>query len=176
MLATQYSFTLPADYDMAIIRRRIAAKGPLLDGFPGLVFKAYLWAETSFSRENLYAPVYLWRDTSGMNRFLEGDGFKGLVAAFGRPAIRMWVPRAQALSPDIASAAWATRRIGAIADDTALSDIPTGTPAPGAVASLDAYDPGAWSTLCVHLWRDRPEVDAGIQLYRVGHVSTGVTP
>ena len=27
MLAMQYSFVLPADYDMAIIRQRIAGKG-----------------------------------------------------------------------------------------------------------------------------------------------------
>ena len=44
MLAMQYSFTLPADYDMDIIRRRVASKGPLIDGLPGLGFKAYLYA------------------------------------------------------------------------------------------------------------------------------------
>ncbi len=173
MLAMQYSFTLPTDYDMAIIERRIAAKGAMLDGFPGLAFKAYLWAETGFSRENLYAPVYLWRDTSGLTRFLEGEGFKALVAAFGRPVIRTWVPRATAQSPDIASAAWATRRIGVIGGGATLADIPAGVPQPGALASLDAYEPGTWSTLNVDLWRDRPEVDADTQLYRVGHVSTG---
>ena len=31
MIAMQYTIALPADYDMAIIRRRIAAKGHLLD-------------------------------------------------------------------------------------------------------------------------------------------------
>ena len=44
MIAMQYSFTLPADYDMSVIDRRIADTGPLLDGFPGLKFKAYLVA------------------------------------------------------------------------------------------------------------------------------------
>jgi hypothetical protein len=34
MIAMQYSFVLLADYDMAIIDRRIRDKGPLLDGFP----------------------------------------------------------------------------------------------------------------------------------------------
>ena len=40
MIAMQYSFTLPADYDMSIVDRRIRDKGPLLDGFPNLGFKA----------------------------------------------------------------------------------------------------------------------------------------
>jgi len=40
MIAMQYRFPLPADYDMAIIDRRIADKGHLTDGFPGLLFKA----------------------------------------------------------------------------------------------------------------------------------------
>ena len=43
MIAMQYGFTLPGDYDMSIIDRRIRDKGPLLDGFPNLGFKAYLF-------------------------------------------------------------------------------------------------------------------------------------
>ena len=52
MLAMQYSFTLPADYDMTIIERRIAENGHRLDGYPGLVawdtqnwqlIRFYLW-------------------------------------------------------------------------------------------------------------------------------------
>jgi hypothetical protein len=38
MLAMQYSFTLPADYDMAIIYNRIREKGHLLDDFPNVRF------------------------------------------------------------------------------------------------------------------------------------------
>ncbi|MCW2914583.1 MAG: hypothetical protein JWN52_2651 [Actinomycetia bacterium] len=36
MHAMQYEITLPADYDMKIIRHRVATKGHLLDAFPGL--------------------------------------------------------------------------------------------------------------------------------------------
>lgn len=58
MMAMQYSFTLPADYDMEIIDRRIRDKGPAMDGFLHLGFKAFLSARRgeSGSRENLYAP------------------------------------------------------------------------------------------------------------------------
>ncbi len=44
MLATPYRFTLPADDDTAIIERRIADKGAMLDGFPGQAFNAHLRA------------------------------------------------------------------------------------------------------------------------------------
>ncbi len=30
-------------------------------------------------------------------------------------------------------------------------------------------------TICVHLWRGRPQRDAGSQPYQVGHVSSGAT-
>jgi hypothetical protein len=56
-LAMLYSFALPADYDMAIVERRIAEKGSALDGLPGLSAKAYLSARRDGARrENLYAP------------------------------------------------------------------------------------------------------------------------
>ncbi len=45
MLAMQYSFTLPADYDMAIIQDRITRFGHLLDNAPQLLIKAYLYAQ-----------------------------------------------------------------------------------------------------------------------------------
>ncbi|CAK6500361.1 hypothetical protein PANPA_00247 (plasmid) [Pantoea sp. Nvir] len=38
MILMHYRFTLPADYDMAIIERRIAENGARLDGFPDLIF------------------------------------------------------------------------------------------------------------------------------------------
>ena len=57
MLAMQYTFTLPADYDMDIIRQRVTTKGPAVDGFPGLGFKAFLYTRRGdHGPENLYAP------------------------------------------------------------------------------------------------------------------------
>ena len=55
MFAMQYSITLPADYDMAIIRHRVAAKGHLLDDFPSLdAYAKRLIARPSFQRA--FAP------------------------------------------------------------------------------------------------------------------------
>jgi len=62
MIIMQYRFTLPADYDMSIIEQRILSKGSKLDGFPGLLFKAFLFScrdDAALSaEENRYAPLY----------------------------------------------------------------------------------------------------------------------
>ena len=45
MYSMQYRVQLPADYDMEIIRNRVRRTGHLMDGYPGLEFKAYLIQE-----------------------------------------------------------------------------------------------------------------------------------
>ncbi|MFF8812257.1 DUF4865 family protein [Streptomyces pactum] len=93
MHAMQYRITLPADYDMDIIRRRVATRGHLLDDFPGLGLKAYGIQERGVdgASVNSYAPFYLWAAPEAMNRFLWGAGFRGVVEDFGRPTVEHWV-------------------------------------------------------------------------------------
>lgn len=184
MIAMQYSFVLPADYDMAIIRERIATRGHLLDAFPNLLFKAYLSAEKASSRlpshDNLYAPFYVWQNAEGMNAFLCGSGFKGLTEAFGWPSIRTWSVWSAQSTPGLRSATCATRELVAIpphADLEALRarelegarrDLES-----GARAAVRAFEPGSWSLVRLSLWG---EPGPGLaredrQLYAVGHVS-----
>ncbi|MEU4106665.1 DUF4865 family protein, partial [Streptomyces tanashiensis] len=118
MHAMQYEITLPADYDMEIIRERVATRGHLLDAFPGLGLKAYLVREREAgSPVNQYAPFYLWAAPEGMNAFLWGPGFQGIVNDFGRPVVQHWTGLAYEEGPAAASApgtatrtAWRTRR------------------------------------------------------------------
>lgn len=58
MHALQYEITLPAGYDMGIIRDRVARRGHLLDDWGGLGLKAYLIRERGLrgSPVNQYAP------------------------------------------------------------------------------------------------------------------------
>src|ERR1041384_4295925 len=89
MYAAQYEITLPADYDMNIIRQRVANFGHLLDDRKGLALKAYLVRE--HDEVNQYAPFYLWRDTGAMAHFLfGGGGFQNIIRDFGRPVVRQW--------------------------------------------------------------------------------------
>ncbi|HKR76259.1 MAG TPA: DUF4865 family protein [Rhodanobacter sp.] len=184
MIAMQYTIALPADYDMAIIRRRIAEKGHLLDDFPGLAFKAWLHASHDDrdmpGRDNLYAPFYLWHDSAGMNAFLGGSGFAALSRDFGRPAVRTWMPWQAELADDLRGAICATRELATIPAHADLSNVleteaaaARQDRAAGALAAISAYDPSGWNLLRFRLWptlRTGP-VHEGQQLYRVGRVS-----
>ncbi|WP_158817087.1 DUF4865 family protein [Methylocapsa sp. S129] len=184
MIAMQYSFALPADYDMGIIDRRIAEKGHLLDNFPGLKFKAYLTARKSGdetrSQENLYAPFYVWNQTDGLNDFVCGDGFAGVTQAFGWPQVKTWIVWRAQLSKSVSHAAFATREILTTAphaaldelrpreSDEAFDDVERG----GALASVAAFEPTTWTRVRFRLWGERPAaVGAGVQTYKVGHLS-----
>jgi hypothetical protein len=184
MIAMQYSFALPADYDMGIVDRRIAEKGPLLDNFPNLKFKAYLTARKSGdetrSQENLYAPFYVWNHEDGLNDFVCGDGFAAVTRSFGWPQVKTWIVWRTHLAKLIAQAAFATREIAPIephaalaelrkrASDEAVADVESG----GALASVAAFEPTTWMRVRFQLWRERPaRAGAGVQIYKVGHLS-----
>ncbi|MGE0006068.1 MAG: DUF4865 family protein [Parvibaculaceae bacterium] len=181
MLAMQYSFTLPADYDMDIIGRRIRGKGPLLDHFPLLRFKAYLSArKRDGSAENLYAPFYLWDHPEGAGNFLSGPGFAALAGDFGWPAVRTWIVWHAELAQDLSQARFAGRELAPIAPYADLAALRRSaveearTSADGAaLAHVAGFDPQGWTFVRFRLWRDRPAaaVAGGARLYEVGHVS-----
>jgi hypothetical protein len=179
VIAMQYSFTLPADYDMAIVRQRIADKGHLLDHFDGLLLKSYLHAERGpTSHENLYAPFYVWRDSAAMQRFLGSEGFANLAAAFGWPSIRIWPVWDVYLSPEARHARFASRHIQSIAPYTALDvmreeqrqllqhDVER-----GALAAVSAFEPTTWTHVNFRLWDETRPAQQADQWYDVGHIS-----
>jgi len=182
MIAMQYSFVLPADYDMGIVHRRIAERGHRTDGLPGLLFKAYLVAEKNddAAADNLYAPFYLWQHAEAMHGFLEGPGFASVSQAFGWPTVPTWTAWHAHVSPDVAHARFATRSIHPIAPHTALGALREAEGAmaqaaldAGALAVVVGFEPGRWSLVRFCLWRERPAAVSGVQAYAVGHVSVG---
>lgn len=185
MIAMQYSVTLPADYDMEIIARRIRERGPLMNGFPGLGFKAFLVARRSDgacpSATNLYAPFYLWRRPEGMADFLSGPGFAALSGDFGRPSVKIWTPWHAMLGEVLSEAQFALRLVMPIGPEADLGALRRAegrwaedAMAKGAVAAVSAFDPGAWALVRFGLWRQPPVASPnGAQLYEVGHVAEG---
>jgi hypothetical protein len=180
MIAMQYRFPLPADYDMAIIDRRIADRGHLTDGFPGLLFKAYLAArKTGPGRDNAYAPFYVWNTVEGMHAFLNGTAFAGVSDAFGRPSVATWFVWDARLADGIAHARFATVERRPIAPGTDLAALRRHETAlaaeavdgSGALAAVAGYEPGDWTLVRFRLWAREPAEDAGVAVYGVGHVS-----
>ena len=187
MIAMQYSFTFPADYDMQIIRDRIASKAAAFDGFPGLIFKAFLYAGKAAapvnSSDNLYAPFYLWEDAGAMNRFLASPGFIALTQAFGWPQIKIWSVWGHDLCKNIKNARYASREIAHIAPHTPLSALQESEQAwvrsamknPSALAVVSAFEPTSWTAVRFHLWHSLEEASSAqdAQRYEAGYVATG---
>ncbi|HEU4675767.1 MAG TPA: DUF4865 family protein [Motilibacteraceae bacterium] len=178
----QYEITLPADYDMQIIRDRVATRGSATDDFPGLGVKAYLVRERGQdgSPVNQYAPFYLWADPAGMEQFLFGPAFLGLCSDFGRPAVRWWTGVAAAEGPAAASAAvHATRALEPIDPSAALPDVvadlarQTADSAgrDGVVLTATGIDPSGWSIVRFTLWAAPAPGDVAGERYQVRHVS-----
>ncbi|MEY9989254.1 hypothetical protein ABIE67_001286 [Streptomyces sp. V4I8] len=181
MHAMQYEITLPADYDMGIIRRRVASRGHLLDDWEGLGFKTYLMRERGVhgSPVNQYAPFYLWNSVAGMSAFLWGGPFQGIVDDFGRPSVRQWSGAVHAEGRDAHSPARiAVRRRQRVPDDGLLADFMAETAREterlaaedGAVLAAAAVDTNRWELIHFSLWgNDTPKADG--DMYEVLHMS-----
>lgn len=183
MMAMQYSFTLPADYDMEIIDRRIRDKGPAMDGFLHLGFKAFLSARRgeSGSRENLYAPFYLWDQPEGASNFICSPGFAALTDAFCRPRIRHWIVWSAQISSDLASARFAYSEQLPIEPHVSLPDLRLQEVALAkqeasgkhVLARITAFDPHDWTMVRFGFCAEALPASGTNQVYRVGHLSRG---
>jgi hypothetical protein len=153
----------------------------LTDGFPGLLFKAYLSArKTGPGRDNAYAPFYVWNTVDGMHAFLNGPAFAGVSQAFGRPAVATWLVWQALCAPGFGHARFASVERRTIApgtdlealrrDETALAAdaVESGR----ALAAVTGYEPGEWTLVRFLLWDSEPAADAATLVYAVGHVST----
>lgn len=189
MYAAQYEITLPADYDMGIVRERVADLGHAMDDRAGLALKAYLVRARGVhdSPVNQYAPFYLWNDSGAMSHFLVGGGgFHGIVRDFGRPAVHHWVGLASQPGPARgAPATAASRRLTEIPADRdaagagltdlirrEIDDLHALAGRAGVHTAALAFDPSRWRLMRFALWQDAiPEAEDITERYEVLHLS-----
>lgn len=191
MYAMQYEISVPADYDMDILRDRVAKASPLLDDRPGVGLKAYLIRELADgSPVNQYAPFYLWNDTTAMSRFLfAGAGFERIIRSFGRVTVRQWTGVAHFPGPAAAAAASADTPARAsrrtlpipVHDDTLSAWIEQTAAEAELLAKREdahtvalAIDPTRWELVEFALWAQAvpPDVAAtATEQYQVLHIS-----
>jgi hypothetical protein len=181
MLAMQYRFTLPADYDMNIIRRRVAEKGKALDHHAPLAFKVYLVADRlQGEHENRYAPFYLWHQPEGLRDFIGSAGFAGLAQNFGWPVVNTWpCVLAQHQSGEWAQARYATCEQIALEPFCDLANLARdeaqqaeqAIAQQGALLALTVLEPTHWFLLRFRLLATLPPQSVSTDRYEVLHVS-----
>ncbi|MEU0944326.1 DUF4865 family protein [Streptomyces canus] len=181
MHAMQYELTLPADYDMDVIRARVARIGHLLDYWEGLGSKTYLMRERGVngSPVNQYAPFYLWNTMEGMNTFLWGGAFQGLSNDFGRPSVRQWSGLSYEEGGAVGRPArWAVRRNQQVPEGVELAEVMADAVGEterlagedGAVCATAAVDTARWELVHFSLWaHESPKADG--EMFEVLHVS-----
>ena len=182
MYAMHYEIGLPADYDMNIIKDRVARTGAALDNWPGLGLKAYLIRENgkAGASANAYAPFYLWADIDGMNRFLWGGGaFSAIVRSFPRPFVRHWTGVSFSRGAEIADTPeWAviertplkSQSDPAFEVEAAVETARAHATKPGCHSHAIGVDPATWEIVHFSLWTQPLAQDEGAA-YRVLHLS-----
>ena len=94
MIGTQYNIVLPSNYDMKIIKDRVQDNGYKTDGFDDLKFKLYLITEKGKNKnlQNSYCPLYLWKDSNGLNKFLFNGFYDNIINSFGWQQVNIGIP------------------------------------------------------------------------------------
>ncbi|WML58530.1 DUF4865 family protein [Neobacillus sp. PS2-9] len=181
MIGMQYKVVLPADYDMDIIRLRVQENGHKTDGFPGLLFKAYLTTETvkNGNLYNSYSPLYIWNTAQGMNSFVFDGYYDNILASFGWQHINIGVPLNVSLEENFAKSRYAVEYAGRIPKQQSLVDF-SFTAVDQYVKNAEAksgnfliYNPDKWGYSHFSFFQEKPEVapSSNQTIYEILHIS-----
>lgn len=177
MQAMQYTVTLPTDYDMQIIRKRVADNGNKTDYFSGLLFKAYFITEREQgSVSNSYAPLYIWKDSEGMNKFIFKGFYDNIIQSFGWQHIEIGVTSSVDLAPDFLESRYAIEEYQPIAANTSLQDVPlVAERHEGELGKVRLYNPDKWQLVTYTFLHELPDTLSEKQKsYEILHISPGL--
>jgi hypothetical protein len=181
MIGMQYKIILPKDYDMGIIRDRVEQNGSKMDGFRGLIFKAYLITEKGRqdNLSNSYAPLYLWEDPAGMNRFLFEGYYDNILESFGWQHISIGVPNSMVFNEGFEKSRYVAEYQGTIQKAGTLMNTNFYTcdsfiqNVGSSAGSLMIYNPDKWGYSHFLFFHEKPKIEPSpsITLYEVLHIS-----
>ncbi|GFZ29908.1 DUF4865 domain-containing protein [Clostridium zeae] len=180
MIGMQYKIILPSDYDMDIIKNRVKNNGHKTDGFESLKFKLYLITEkgTNNNFSNSYCPLYLWKDSKGMNKFLFDGFYDNIISSFGWQHVNIGIPLTDTTSDNIKEIKYlfeVEREIEVRESLKGLSDIiKENMPKINGAEYIVIYSPEKWRYNIFYFIDDLSKVEAidGV-VYSILHVSQG---
>ncbi|MFJ8354446.1 DUF4865 family protein [Bacillus paramycoides] len=181
MIGMQYKVILPKDYDMGIIRQRVKNNGYKTDDFQDLNFKAYLITEAGENENlfNCYAPLYIWNNHEGMNRFIFDGYYDNILDSFGWQQINIGVPLVVNLSDDFQKSRYVVEYAGSISQSKSLIGTQFNTVHQNAqdteknLGNILVYNPDKWGYSQFSFYEEKPEINTmnGITIYEILHIS-----
>jgi len=173
MIAMQYKILLPDDYDMNIIRQRVKNNGFKTDGFQDLIFKAYLINVKTGTPEchNEYSPLYLWKDSGGMNKFIWEGFYNNILQSFGWQKINIGIPLLCDLSKDFNNSKYAMEIENDVLPTNQMEPLRFLITSDRCLGKVLIYNPDKWKYVEYHFFEKKPEKSLENKIYQILHLS-----
>lgn len=173
MIAMQYKILLPDDYDMKAIRRRVSDNGYKTDGFQDLLFKAYLISEKSMTGEgvNEYSPLYIWKDSGGMNKFIFEGFYDNILESFGWQKILIGVPLICSFEKEFEQSKYVYEFQYEIVPTQKMKPVNFHLQMDDSMGRILVYNPEKWEYSEYYFFREMPAGHKEGRIYSLLHLS-----
>ena len=173
MISMQYKIKLPDSFDMNIIRERVRENGHKMDGFKDLLFKAYLISVENSKNDikKEYAPLYLWKDSAGMNQFIWDGFYDNILKSFGWQTISTAIPLAFEKKENFNSSCYCLEITREISESTQMERLSFSSTFENSTSQLLVYNPEKWQCKEYYFFEELPEQMEGTNIYEILHLS-----
>lgn len=173
MISMQYKIKLPDSFDMNIIRERVRENGHKMDGFKDLLFKAYLISVENSKNDikKEYAPLYLWKDSAGMNQFIWDGFYDNILKSFGWQTISTGIPLAFEKKENFNNSRYCLEIRREILESTQMERLSFSSIFNNSTSQLLVYNPEKWQCKEYYFFEELPEQMEGTNIYEILHLS-----
>ena len=173
MISMQYKIKLPDSFDMNIIRERVRENGHKMDGFKDLLFKAYLISVENSKNDikKEYAPLYLWKDSVGMNQFIWDGFYDNILKSFGWQTISTAIPLAFEKKENFNSSRYCLEITREISESTQMEQLSFSSTFDNSTSQLLVYNPEKWQCKEYYFFEELPEQMEGTNIYEILYLS-----
>ena len=173
MISMQYKIQLPDSFDMNIIRERVRENGYKMDGFKDLLFKAYLISVENSKNDikKEYAPLYLWKDSVGMNQFIWDGFYDNILKSFGWQTISTAIPLAFKKKENFNNSRYCLEITKEISESTQMERLSFSSTFDNSTSQLLVYNPEKWQCKEYYFFEELPEQMEGTNIYEILHLS-----
>lgn len=173
MISMQYKIKLPDSFDMNIIRERVRENGHKMDGFKDLLFKAYLISVENSKNDikKEYAPLYLWKDSVGMNQFIWDGFYDNILKSFGWQTISTAIPLVFEKKKNFNNSRYCLEITREISESTQMERLSFSSTFNNSTSQLLVYNPEKWQCKEYYFFEELPEQMEGTNIYEILHLS-----